>query len=131
MLGGVTWDASPGLAPNVSIRMRWKLLLVTSSLAALAGAGASLGLAYGLLGAVERVRAPNDAAALAVLAVPLAVITAASIFVYRHTARLRPLQAALTAMLSAALTLGLILAGSPLLPQRTPPQPPRANRDSD
>ena len=111
--------------------MRWKLLLVTSSLAALAGAGASLGLAYGLLGAVERVRAPQDAAAFAVLALPIGVITAASVFVYRHTARLRPLQAALTAAISAALTLGLIVAGTFLLPERTPRPQPHANRDSD
>lgn len=111
--------------------MRWKLLLVTSTLAALAGAGACLGLAYWLLGAVERVREPQGAAALAVLALPLAVITAASIFIYRHTARRRPLQAALTAVLSVALTLGLILAGTLLLPRRTPQPQPRANRDSD
>ena len=111
--------------------MRWKLLIVTSSLASLVGASASLGLAYGLLGAVERLRAPQDAAALALLVLPLGVITAASIFVYRHTARLRPLQAALAAVLSAALTLGLFIAGTFLLPERTQQTPPRANRDSD
>ena len=111
--------------------MRWKLLLVASSLAALVGSGASLGLAYYLLGAVERVRASQDAASLAVLALPLGVITAASVFVYRHTARLRPLQAALTAMLSAALTLGLMVAGSFLLPERTPRQQSHSDRSSD
>ena len=111
--------------------MRWKLLIVTSSVAALVGAGASLGLAYGLLGTVGRVRAPHDAASLAVLALPLGVITAASIFVYRHTARLRPLQAALTATLSTALTLGLIVADTFLLPERAPQPQPHANKDSD
>ena len=104
---------------------------MTSSLATLVGAGASLGLAYGLLGAVERVRAPREAAAYAVLALPVGVITAASVFVYRHTARRRTLQAALTAVLSAALTLGLMVAGSFLLPERAPRTQPRANRDSD
>ena len=116
MLGGANRDASPGLAPNVPTHMRWKLLIVTSSLAALAGALASLGLAYVLPGVVERLRSPPDAAALAALALPLGIIIAASVFVYRHTARLRPLQAALTAVLSAALTLGLIFAGTFLLP---------------
>ena len=104
---------------------------MTSSLATLVGAGASLGLAYGLLGAVERVRAPREAAAYAVLALPVGVITAASVFVYRHTARLRPLQAALTATLSAALTLGLIVAGTFLLPERTPRPQPHADSNSD
>ena len=96
--------------------MRWKLLLLTSSLAALVSAGACLGLAYALPGVFERVRAPQDAVAIAVLALPIGIITAASIFVYRHTARLRPLQAALTAVFSAALTLSLIFAGTFLLP---------------
>ena len=96
--------------------MRWKLLLIVSTLATLVSAGASLGLSYGLLGTTERIRTP-DAAALAILAVPVAAITAASIFVYRHTARRRPLQAALTALLAATLTLAAIIAGSLLLPQ--------------
>ncbi|HEX7175132.1 MAG TPA: hypothetical protein VF240_07605 [Pyrinomonadaceae bacterium] len=104
---------------------------MTSSLAALVGAGASLGLAYVLPGVVERVRSTPDTAALAVLALPLGIIIAASIFVYRHTARLRPLQAALAAMLSVALTLGLIIAGTFLLPALTPRPQPHANRNSD
>ena len=103
--------------------MRWKLLIIASTLATLVSAGASLGLAYGLLGSPERMRTP-DAAALAVLALPVAAIAAASVFVYRHTARRRALQAALTAMLSASFTLVAIVAGSFLLPKPTPePQP--------
>jgi cytochrome bd-type quinol oxidase subunit 2 len=118
--------------------MRWKLLLVTSSLAALAGAGASLGIAYGLTGGA-RLSIPHDDAALSVFALPLGVIAAvsvgvivvASVFVYRHTARRRPLQAALTAALSAALTLGLVVVANTLLPRLTPRPQPHADRDSD
>lgn len=112
--------------------MRWKLLILASTLATLAGAGASLGIAYGLLGNVEPGSTPN-AAVLAVLVVPLGVIAAASIFVYRHTARLRPLQAALTAIISATLTLALFVAGALLLlPEQTPERqapPPVTNVD--
>jgi hypothetical protein len=112
--------------------MRWKLLIIATTLASIVSVGGSLGLAYGLLGASPRVRTP-DATALAILALPLGIIAAASVFVYRHTARLRALQAAMTAMLSAALTLALFLAGSLLLPERAPeqqaPEPPVRNVD--
>ena len=102
--------------------MRWKLLIAASTLATLLGAGTSLGIAHGLLGGAGSLRAP-DAAALAVFVVPVAAITFASIFVYRHTARLRPLQAAMTAMLSLLLTLAAIIVGSLLLTTGAPRQP--------
>ena len=102
--------------------MRWKLLIAATTLATFLGAGTSLGLAHWLLGGAGRLRAP-DAAALAVFVVPVAAITYASIFVYRHTARLRPLQAAMTAMLSLLLTLAAIIAGSLLLAPSAPEQP--------
>lgn len=99
--------------------MRWKLLLIASLAATLVGAGASLGLSYGLMGTTERIRTP-DLTALAILAVPVAVIVTASVFVYRHTARRRPLQAAMTALLSALLTLGAIVAGTLVLAADAP-----------
>lgn len=102
--------------------MRWKLLLIASALATLVSAGASLALSYGLLDSPATLRNPS-ATALSILAVPLGVISTASVFVYRHTARRRPLQAAMTAMLSAALTLALITAGSLWLARRTRYQP--------
>ena len=100
--------------------MRWKLLIVSSALATLAGAGASLGLAHWLLDVTPaRFRTP-DLTALAVLAFPVATVTAASIFVYRHTARRRTLQAALTAALTALLTLGAVVAGTLVLAASAP-----------
>ena len=96
--------------------MRWKLLIAASLLAAAAGAGACLAAARFLLPAAGPNR-PGWAAALTILA-PLGAITYASIFVYRHTARRRALQAAAAALLASlltltALTLGSILAGRP------------------
>lgn len=103
--------------------MRWKLLLVVSLLAAVVGAGASLGVIYGLLGSTRRLP-PHDLAALSALLVPLVVITLASLFVYRHTARRRALQAAATAMLATFLTLTALVAGSLLLvPKPAAPEP--------
>ncbi|MCA1850272.1 MAG: hypothetical protein LC672_04290, partial [Acidobacteria bacterium] len=87
MLGGVfsllalSWDKRPA---EEAVRMRWKLLLVTSLLATLVGAGASLGIIYGLTGSVGRVRSP-DVAVIGALVIPVAAIAFASFFVYRHT----------------------------------------------
>jgi hypothetical protein len=112
--------------------MRWKLLIIASALATLVGAGASLGLAHWLLGTAARFRTP-DLTALAVLAFPVATVSAASIFVYRHTARRRTLQAALTATLTALLTLGAVVAGTLVLaanaPKRREDAPPSFNVD--
>ena len=107
--------------------MRWKLLLVASLLAAVAGAGAGLGIIYGLLGSTRPVTAPDLPALLALLA-PLVVITFTSLFVYRHTARRRALQAAAAVLLAAALTLAALVAGSMLLvPRPAEPVPVRDN----
>lgn len=106
--------------------MRWKLLLVTSLLATLVGAGAGLFFGRVLAGPA----APDGFgpyAPLVALLLPLVSITSASIFVYRHTARRRPLQAMATALLAALLTLGAMTAGSIYLARRTrthAPAPP-------
>ena len=102
--------------------MRWKLLIAATALATAVSAAASLGLSHWVLGSAGSLRDPGPAS-LAVLLVPLAAITFAAVFVYRHTARLRPLQAALTALLSAALTLAAVVAGSLLLTPRPPEEP--------
>ena len=96
--------------------MRWKLLIAASLLAAAAGAGSCYAAARFLASAAGQ-NAPGWALALTLLA-PLGATTYASVFVYRHTARRRALQAAATALLAAlltltALTFGSILAGRP------------------
>lgn len=105
--------------------MRWKLLLAASVLAAAVGAGLSLCLAYWLLGSTRRITARPDGAVLATLLFPVAAVAFASLFVYRHTARRRSLQAMATALLTASLTLAAILAGSLwLMPQQQTEPPP-------
>ncbi|HEX8098273.1 MAG TPA: hypothetical protein VF507_09565 [Pyrinomonadaceae bacterium] len=93
--------------------MRWKLLLIVSLLATLLGAGATLLLLFFLL--PDRNLGAPDAFVLGTLIAPLAAVAFASVFVYRHTARRRPLQAVLTAVFSLLLTLTALLACSMFL----------------
>ena len=107
--------------------MRWKLLLIASLLATLVGAGATLGIVIGVLGEPGQFTAP-DLAVFGTLIVPVAAITFASIFVYRHTARRRKLQAMATALLAAILTLTLLIVGSVLFSKPAPTEAPPAPR---
>lgn len=102
--------------------MRWKLLLVVSLLAAAAGVGACLGLSY-LLGRdpAQSFPASPDLLVAGLLLLPLAAILYASIFVYRHTARRRSLQAMATALFSMTLTLALLYATALFLSRRRGP----------
>lgn len=83
--------------------MRWKLLIITSSVAALLSVGGMHALAYWLMKPLTNVS--EHPALSADLIIPLVGGTLASIFVYRHTARRRKLQATLTAVLSITLTI--------------------------
>lgn len=106
--------------------MRWKLLIAASLLAATAGAGACYAAAYFLL-APPPGAAPRGWVAAATLAAPLGAITYASVFVYRHTARRRVLQAAAAALLASLLTLTALALGSLLRARPGPellPAPP-------
>jgi hypothetical protein len=110
--------------------MRWKLLFTAALAAALAGAGMIVVVAR-LLAAPAGDFGGTGAAAVASLLAPLASITFASIFVYRHTARRRSIQAMATALLAAALTLAALLASSLLWRDRAvetaPTQSPSAS----
>lgn len=99
--------------------MRWKLLAVASLLAALVGAGACFAVTRFLL-VPSPVNAQTGWLAAAALIVPVAAVTYASVFVYRHTARRRALQATATALLAALLTLTALLVGSLLARRPTP-----------
>jgi Na+/H+-dicarboxylate symporter len=88
--------------------VRWKLLIITSLVAALLNAGGCLALVYWLRGSAN----PSGAQPLLLVAViiaPLVIYTLAGIFVYRHTARRRKLQAAATVLLSIILTLAALV----------------------
>ncbi len=94
-------------------RLRWKLLIAASLLAAAASAGALYAAWHFLLAPWGGREAPLWAAALSLLA-PLGAIIYAAVFVYRHTARRRQLQAAATALLASLINL-VGLAAWPLL----------------
>ncbi len=88
--------------------MRWKLLLPASLLAALAGALGVAGITY----LVDNFAAANSTPrllAIVRLLPAVAVITYAAMFVYRHTARRRKLQAALTVVCSIVLLLAALM----------------------
>lgn len=92
--------------------MRWKLIVITSLLSALIGAGASIALTYFFnfpVGSIPH-NFSSDRLRIVALVVPLAATIFASIFVYRHTPRRRILQVLLTGLFTATLTL-MILAG--------------------
>jgi len=108
--------------------LRWKLLIAASLLSAAAGVGAFYAAWHFLLAPWGGSEAPLWAALLTLLA-PLGAIAYAAVFVYRHTPRRRPLQAAATALLAslitlAALTLVPILTGRPA-PELLPSPPAR------
>ncbi len=85
--------------------VRWKLLIITSLIAALLSAAGMRALAYWLMGSAARAEAaPHPATIFAVVLVPLLLAALASVFVYRHTARRRKLQAALTVLFALVLT---------------------------
>ncbi len=110
--------------------MRWKLLVITSLLSALAGAGSCLAATHFLFGApASRVASPDWASASTFI-LPLAATTYASIFVYRRTSRRRALQAAATAILSLLLTLTVFITVSTFF--RSPaPDPSKNSRGVD
>lgn len=83
--------------------MRLKLVLLTSVVGAVIGTGVSIGIIFAVLG--TRMKVFDHAVAtrgwtgLLVHLFPLFIAAAAGFFVYRHTARRRKLQAALTVVL--------------------------------
>ena len=109
--------------------MRWKLLVIASLLATIAGTGATICLVYGLMPPLQMASRPTAFALTAVL-IPVAAIIIASIFVYRHTAKRRRLQAMMTALLASILTLAIFLLSSALYTKPAPqPQPTPAPRN--
>ncbi len=103
--------------------MRWKLLMIVSLVATLVGAGAMLGIIFGVFHSTRRL-VNFDLYVIGTLLIPLAAIIIASIFVYRHTSRRRKLQALITALLTSLLTLTILIAASILFHSRTPAPAP-------
>jgi hypothetical protein len=96
--------------------LRWKLLAITSLAAALLNVGGTLALAYWTKGFM-RPMGEQPVLMAGVIIIPLVVSTLAAVFVYRHTARRRKLQATVTVLFSITLTLAALLVRSNLLPR--------------
>ena len=104
--------------------MRLKLVLAASVLAAIVGAGVCIALVLGVF-SMKALSNPSLLVASTLL-LPIATIAFAAIFVYRHTARRRKLQAFLTAIIAILLTLAFFIAASILTGRynRLEPRPP-------
>jgi hypothetical protein len=107
--------------------MRLKLILIASLLAALAGSGASIAIVLGLFASLKPLHTPG-LLALSTFVLPAGTIAWATVFVYRHTARRRKLQAVMTALLGVILALATFTAAvlltsrsARVTPQPTPP----------
>jgi uncharacterized membrane protein len=103
--------------------MRPKLVIGASSLAALLGAGSCVAIVLSIFSSLQPVARPGLLVSATFL-LPIAAITLASVFVYRHTARRRKLQALLTAILAILLTLTILALVSILSARRNTIGPP-------
>ena len=101
--------------------MRLRLVIAASLLAAIVGAGSCVALVLGVF-SVKALSSPG-LLVVSTLLLPAAAIIFASIFVYRHTARRRKLQAVLTALLATFLTLALFVCASILSSRLNPKLP--------
>jgi len=103
--------------------MRLKLVLIAALLAALVGAGSCIAIILTVFSSLKPISSPGLLVGLTLL-LPTASVLLASIFVYRHTARRRKLQAFLTAILATLLSLCLLVIASILSSRRQPVEPP-------
>jgi len=109
--------------PKELARMRLKLVVITSLLAAVVGAGSCIALVLGVFS--RQALSSPGLLVLATFLLPLATIIFASIFVYRHTARRRRLRAFLTVVLATLLTLSLFILTSIVTTRRDRGDPVR------
>jgi hypothetical protein len=108
--------------------MRLKLVLIAALIAAVAGAGSAIAIVLLVFSSLESITSPG-LLVVATYLLPLLSTLFASIFVYRHTARRRKLQAALTVIISLVLTLAVFVAASMLTARSTLEQPPQPQRN--
>jgi hypothetical protein len=102
--------------------MRLKLVLISSLIAAIVGAGSVITIILLAFSSLKPITAPGLLVASTYLLPALATLLA-SIFVYRHTARRRKLQAVLTAIIALLLTIAVFVAASIMTAHREPLQP--------
>ncbi len=91
--------------------MRLKLVILSSLIAALIGAGGAITIILFVFSSLTPLMKPG-ALVFSTFLLPLVATLIASIFVYRHTARRRKLQAALTTLIALFLTVAILLCAS-------------------
>jgi len=101
--------------------MRLKLVFIAALIAALLGAGSAIAIILAVFSSLKPT-APGLLLASTYL-LPALTTLLASIFVYRHTARRRKLQAMLTAIIAMLLTLLFFVLASIATARREPLQP--------
>ena len=110
--------------------MRLKLVLIASLFAAIIGSGASIAIILAVFSSLRPVSTPG-LLVLSTFVLPVVTVLLASVFVYRHTARRRKLQALLTAILAAVLSLTVFILASIATARSKsiqPPQPPEQRK---
>lgn len=104
--------------------MRLKLVFLSSLLAALVGAGSSIAIIISVFSSLSPMTTPG-LLVISTFLLPVLTVLLAAIFVYRHTARRRKLQAALTTIIALLLTIAVFVLASVYTARREPlpPQP--------
>jgi len=108
--------------------MRLKLVFIASLIAAIVGAGAAIAIVVFVLASLDSITSPGLLVAATYL-LPITTIFFAAMFVYRHTARRRRLQAALTVLISLVLTLTIFVVASMLTARPNPQAPAQPQRN--
>ena len=107
--------------------MRLKLVLISSLIAAVVGAGSAIAIIISVFSSLKPISAPG-LLVLSTFLLPTLTVLLAAIFVYRHTARRRRLQAVLTALIALLLTLAIFVLASVVTSRRKLIQPPPATQ---
>ena len=103
--------------------MRLRLVFLCSLIAAVIGAGGAITIILFVFSSLTPLTKPG-ALVFSTFLLPLIATLIASIFVYRHTARRRKLQAALTTIISLLLILAAFVLASVVTSRTSTPQPP-------
>lgn len=107
-----SWRVSPkyGHAEGYN-QMRLRLVLISSLIAAIVGAGSAIAIILFAFSSLKPIATPG-LLVLSTFLLPILTTALASIFVYRHTARRRKLQAALTVLVSLVLIMATFILAS-------------------
>jgi hypothetical protein len=91
--------------------MRLKLVFISSLIAAIVGAGSAIAIVLAVFSSLKPIAAPGLFVVSTYL-LPMGATLLAAIFVYRHTARRRKFQAALTTIITLLLTIAIFVLAS-------------------